>query len=62
MRRVNAGLDDQLKPIVQLLQAAPDDAFLVDPLGNVMMLIPGTLDPSDLLKDLKKLMKLSKVG
>jgi cytochrome oxidase Cu insertion factor (SCO1/SenC/PrrC family) len=62
VRRVNAGLDDQLKPIVQLLQAAPDDAFLVDPLGNVMMLIPGTLDPSDLLKDLKKLMKLSKVG
>ena len=62
LRRADSGLDNQLIPIVQSLKASPDDAFLVDPLGNDMMLIPSSLDPSDLLKDLKQLMKLSKVG
>ena len=56
------GLGDQLAPVAADNGAGPDDALLVDPLGNVMMLIPASLDPSDLLKDLKKLMKLSKVG
>ena len=39
-----------------------DDALLVDPLGNVMMAIPLQLDPGKLLKDLKKLLKLSRIG
>ncbi len=56
------GLGDQLLPVAEDHGAGPDDALLVDPLGNVMMLIPASLDPSDLLKDLKKLMKLSRVG
>ena len=60
--RGTGGLGDQLAPVVADNGAGPDDALLVDPLGNVMMLIPASLDPSDLLKDLKKLMKLSKVG
>lgn len=56
------GLGDQLAPVAEDQGAGPDDALLVDPLGNVMMLIPASLDPSDLLKDLKKLLKLSRVG
>ena len=60
--RGDGGLDDQLAPVAEDHGAGPDDALLVDPLGNVMMLIPAAMDPSDLLKDLKKLMKLSRVG
>ncbi len=60
--RSNGGLDKQLKPIVRENGMSPDDAFLIDPLGNVMMAIPVELAPSDLLKDLKKLLKLSKIG
>jgi hypothetical protein len=62
VQRVAGGLAEQIGPVLRDQQAAPDDALLVDPLGNVMMLIPASIDPSDLLKDLKKLMKLSKVG
>ncbi|MGI9316925.1 MAG: hypothetical protein ACR2QW_06310 [bacterium] len=60
--RVAGGLDTQLKPVVESMSMGPDDALLVDPLGNVMMVIPADLNPSYLLKDLKKLLKLSKIG
>ncbi len=56
------GLEHQLTPVIGSESLGPDDALLIDPLGNVMMVIPDDLDPSDLLKDLKKLMKLSTVG
>jgi cytochrome oxidase Cu insertion factor (SCO1/SenC/PrrC family) len=36
--------------------------FLVDPLGNVMMRYPEGYDPSDVRKDLERLLKYSKVG
>ena len=36
--------------------------FLVDPLGNLMMAFPQTLDPRDVLKDVKKLLKISTIG
>lgn len=60
--RVPGGLGSQVSTVAEANGASADDAVLVDPLGNVMMLIPAGLDPSKLLKDLKKLMKLSKVG
>ncbi len=60
--RVLGGLDSQLRPIVEQHGMGPDDALLIDPLGNVMMAIPADLNPSDLLKDLKKLLRLSKIG
>ncbi len=60
--RSKQGLGEQVVPVATQNGAGPDDALLVDPLGNVMMLIPASLAPSELLKDLKKLMKLSKVG
>ncbi len=60
--RIDGGLGSQLIPVADANDALKDDAMLVDPLGNVMMVIPAALDPSKLLKDLKKLMKLSKVG
>ena len=60
---VPGGLNAQLDNLAAEGHAAgPDDAFLIDPLGNLMMVIPVELDPSLLLKDLKKLLKLSRVG
>jgi|GEM_PF-177102 len=60
--RITEGLDTQLQPIVERENLGPNDALLVDPLGNIMMAVPVTLDPSKLRKDLKKLLKLSKIG
>lgn len=40
----------------------PNDAVLIDPLGNMMMVIPVDMDPRLLLKDFKKLLKLSRIG
>ncbi len=58
------GLQNQLAPLLQTRHpgADADAALLVDPLGNLMMIIPATLDPALLLKDLKRLLKLSRIG
>jgi hypothetical protein len=43
--------------------AAPTDhIFVVDPLGNLMMRYPRDPDPSRMLKDLQRLLRLSQVG
>ncbi|MFV1972669.1 MAG: SCO family protein [Thiohalobacterales bacterium] len=59
---------------VQEAQFAPyfliDDApmqgaervYIIDPLGNLMMYYPQGADPGGMLKDLKKLLKYSKIG
>ncbi len=60
--RISEGLDTQLAPIVEREKLGQNDALLIDPLGNVMMAIPADLNPTKLLKDLKKLLKLSKIG
>ena len=36
--------------------------YIVDPLGNLMMSYPPDADPSGIIKDLKKLLKHSKIG
>ena len=36
--------------------------YLVDPLGNLMMTYPGDIQHKGILKDLKKLLKISKSG
>jgi cytochrome oxidase Cu insertion factor (SCO1/SenC/PrrC family) len=36
--------------------------YIVDPLGNLMMYYPPNADPGGMLKDLKKLLKYSKIG
>ena len=56
------GLAGQLIPLRERGRIGEDDAVLVDPLGNVMMVVPEELDPRLLLKDLKKLLKLSRIG
>ena len=42
--------------------AHADHIYVVDPLGNLMMRYPRDLDPSRMLKDLQRLLRLSQVG
>ena len=39
-----------------------DWVYLLDPLGNLLMRYPVTVDPGGMLKDLKRLLRLSKIG
>ena len=41
---------------------AADHVYIVDPLGNLMMRFPRDPDPSKMLKDLKRLLRLSQIG
>ena len=43
-------------------QAASDHIYLVDPLGNLMMRYPRDPDPSRMLKDLQRLLRVSRIG
>ena len=36
--------------------------YIIDPLGNLMMSYPAGADPGGIIKDLKKLLKYSKIG
>ena len=56
------GLENQIRSIFRKNGIGADDAILIDPLGNAMMVIPADLDPRLLLKDLKKLLKISRIG
>lgn len=56
------GIEDQLDSVIKTLEHGSKHALLIDPLGNVMMAIPNDLPPKLLLKDLKKLLKLSRIG
>ena len=43
-------------------RSAADHIYLVDPFGNLMMRFPREPDPSKMLKDLQRLMKVSRIG
>ena len=36
--------------------------FLIDPMGNLMMSYPATADPTDLRKDISRLLRASRIG
>jgi cytochrome oxidase Cu insertion factor (SCO1/SenC/PrrC family) len=42
--------------------ASADHIYVVDPLGNLMMRYPRDPDPSRMLKDLQRLLKVSSIG
>ena len=56
------GIENQLAPVIKTRNIGANDALLIDPLGNLMMVIPAELDPGLLLKDLKHLLKVSRIG
>lgn len=39
-----------------------DHIYLIDPLGNLMMRFPKNADPSKIVKDLTRLLKVSRIG
>ena len=44
------------------MEAMPDAIYVVDPFGNLMMRFPPDLDPGKMLKDIKHLLKVSRIG
>jgi hypothetical protein len=55
--------------LTDLLAALPEDLprdgseiLLVDPLGNLMMRFPLDIEPKGMLEDIKKLLRLSRIG
>ncbi len=56
------GLGSQVRAIFRENGLGADDAIVIDPLGNAMMAVPADLDPRLFLKDLKKLLKISRIG
>jgi cytochrome oxidase Cu insertion factor (SCO1/SenC/PrrC family) len=63
--RATVGQAGQIAPYFLIdgvsMQAA-ERVYIVDPLGNLMMFYPPDANPSGMLKDLKKLLKFSKIG
>jgi cytochrome oxidase Cu insertion factor (SCO1/SenC/PrrC family) len=58
---VSAALDDN--PALEAALPSPGPAiYFVDPLGNLMMRFPADADPEDIKDDLKKLLKISRIG
>jgi cytochrome oxidase Cu insertion factor (SCO1/SenC/PrrC family) len=47
---------------LQQLEPVQPGIYLFDPLGNAMMVYAPDTDPRDILKDIKKLLRISKVG
>jgi len=44
------------------MEALPNAIYLIDPLGNLMMRFPPDLEPGKMLKDIKHLLKVSRIG
>lgn len=64
--RVAVGPADALQQIQAALGAdgrnARDGVFILDPMGNLVMFYPAGYEPKDLVKDLQRLLKVSRVG
>lgn len=56
------GLGKQIRTHTAEQKYPENSVFLIDPLGNLMMQFPPDLDPKKLMKDLEKLLKLSRIG
>lgn len=58
----DAATQNRLNAAFPVPGRADEWIYLVDPLGNLLMRYPVTVDPSGILKDLKRLLRLSKIG
>ncbi len=54
--------DSGLPQLFPAAVAAADHIYVIDPLGNLMMRYPRDPDPQRMIKDLKRLLKASRVG
>ena len=67
-RVINTDLGARQK-LISLFKKSEDDApltqqrlYIIDPLGNLMMSYPADINPRGIMKDLKKLLKTSRIG
>lgn len=58
IRAANSGL----ARVFPAAAAVPDHIYVIDPLGNLMMRYPRDPDPQLMIKDLKRLLKASRIG
>lgn len=58
---VSAAMDDN-PALAAALPSREAAIYFVDPLGNLMMRFPAGADPEDVKDDLKKLLKISRIG
>jgi hypothetical protein len=57
-----APMDAGLAAAFPAERSLADHIYLVDPLGNLMMRFPRDPDPSRMIQDLQRLLKLSRFG
>lgn len=57
-----AALTTQIRNAEGAMEALDDAIYLVDPFGNVMMRFAPDLPPKSMLKDIKHLLKVSRIG
>ncbi len=64
--RIAVGAADAIQHLQTVLQnpnpAAQDGLYIIDPLGNVMMSYPPDFNGELIIKDLRRLLKVSQVG
>ena len=62
-RNTTADADPAIQALVDgVSMQGAERIYIVDPLGNLMMYYPPGADPGGMHKDLKKLLKYSKIG
>ncbi|MGV7234997.1 MAG: SCO family protein [Nitrosomonadaceae bacterium] len=58
---INAQKSKLLKEIPAKI-SRHDHIYIIDPLGNLMMRFPKDIDPAKMAKDIKRLLKVSRIG
>ena len=54
--------NQQIDAAQAALSSSPDAIYLIDPFGNLMMRFAAELPPKSMLKDIKHLLKVSRIG
>lgn len=57
-----AVLRDQVRAAESTMQPVAGAVYMLDPFGNVMLRFPADLPPKSMLKDIKHLLKVSRIG
>jgi len=55
-------LSDQVYKAQEGMEPLDDAIYLIDPFGNIMLRFPPDLEPKSMLKDVKHLLKVSRIG
>ncbi|MFK8082063.1 MAG: SCO family protein [Granulosicoccus sp.] len=58
----HARLSEQVDTAQQGMEVLQDAIYLIDPFGNIMLRFPPDLAPKSMLKDIKHLLKVSRIG